>query len=177
MSPFWIFLAILILQRVSELFLARRNERVVRAKGAREYDEKGYKVIVLMHIFFFISLISEYVLLARTINHFWVPLLIFFLIAQILRYWAISALGYRWNTKILVTPNTSPVRTGPYKYLNHPNYLSVVIEIAAIPLIFSCYITAVIFNVLNLTLLKRRIRIEEEALSLEKSTTRIKSLD
>lgn len=165
MSTFWIFLAILIIQRISELLLARRNEKIVRAKGAREYDEKGYKVIVLMHIFFFISLISEYILLDRTINHFWAPLLIFFLIAQILRYWAISTLGYNWNTKILTTPNTSPVRSGPYKYLNHPNYLSVVIEIAVIPLIFSCYITSVIFSVFNLLLLKRRIRIEEKALS------------
>jgi len=165
MSTFWIFLAILIIQRISELLLARRNEKVVRAKGAREYDEKGYKVIVLMHIFFFISLISEYILLDRTINHFWAPLLIFFLIAQIIRYWAISTLGYNWNTKILTTPNTSPIRGGPYKYINHPNYLSVVIEIAVIPLIFSCYITSVIFSVLNLLLLKRRIRIEEKALS------------
>lgn len=165
MSTFWIFLAILIIQRISELLLARRNEKVVRAKGAREYDEKGYKVIVLMHIFFFISLISEYILLDRTINHFWAPLLIFFLIAQIIRYWAISTLGYNWNTKILTTPNTSPIRCGPYKYINHPNYLSVVIEIAVIPLIFSCYITSVIFSVLNLLLLKRRIRIEEKALS------------
>jgi methyltransferase len=74
-------------------------------------------------------------------------------------------LGYNWNTKILVRPNDIPVRGGPYKYLNHPNYLSVVIEIAVIPLIFSCYITAVIFSLLNLLLLKRRIRIEEEALS------------
>jgi methyltransferase len=90
MSPFWIFLAILILQRVSELLLAKRNERIVRAKGAREYDEKGYKVIVLMHIFFFISLVLEYVLLARTINHFWAPLLILFLCTQVLRYWAIN---------------------------------------------------------------------------------------
>jgi len=166
MSPFWIFLAILILQRISELLLARRNERVVRANGAREYDEKGYRVIVLMHILFFISLISEYVFLNRTINYFWAPLLILFLIAQILRYWAISSLGYNWNTKILVTPNTRPVAEGPYKYIKHPNYLAVIIEIAVIPLIFSCYITAVTFTLLNLALLKRRIRIEEEALSI-----------
>ncbi|MCH8014266.1 MAG: hypothetical protein IH823_05695, partial [Candidatus Dadabacteria bacterium] len=158
MNPFWIFLTFLLVQRVSELLLAKRNERVARVKGAVEYDEKGYKVIVLMHIFFFISLISEYILLARTLSNFWVPLLILFIIAQILRYWAISTLGYYWNTKILVTPNTSPIRTGPYKYLNHPNYLSVILEIAVIPLIFSCYITSMIFTLLNLVLLKRRMR-------------------
>ncbi|MCH7517776.1 MAG: hypothetical protein IH964_01945 [Candidatus Dadabacteria bacterium] len=169
MNPFWIFLTFLLVQRVSELLLAKRNERVARVKGAVEYDEKGYKVIVLMHIFFFISLISEYILLARTLSNFWVPLLILFIIAQILRYWAISTLGYYWNTKILVTPNTSPIRTGPYKYLNHPNYLSVILEIAVIPLIFSCYITSMIFTLLNLVLLKRRMRIEEQALSTMKS--------
>lgn len=169
MSTFWIFLAVLIVQRIFELLLAKRNERVVRAKGAIEYDKKGYKAIVLMHIFFFISLISEYIFLDKTINHFWAPLLILFLIAQILRYWAISTLGYNWNTKILVTPNTSPMRDGPYKYMNHPNYLAVVIEIAAVPLIFSCYITSVIFSVLNLLLLKRRIHIEEKALSTANS--------
>ena len=169
MNPFWIFLTFLLVQRVSELLLAKRNERVARVKGAVEYDKKGYKVIVLMHIFFFISLISEYILLARTLSNFWVPLLILFIIAQILRYWAISTLGYYWNTKILVTPNTSPIRTGPYKYLNHPNYLSVILEIAVIPLIFSCYITSMIFTLLNLVLLKRRMRIEEQALSTMKS--------
>jgi methyltransferase len=169
MNPFWIFLTFLLVQRVSELLLAKRNERVARVKGAVEYDEKGYKVIVLMHIFFFISLISEYILLARTLSNFWVPLLILFIIAQILRYWAISTLGYYWNTKILVTPNTSPIRTGPYKYLNHPNYLSVILEIAVIPLIFSCYITSMIFTLLNLVLLKRRMRIEEQALSTMKA--------
>lgn len=169
MNPFWIFLTFLLVQRVSELLLAKRNERVARVKGAVEYDEKGYKVIVLMHIFFFISLISEYLLLARTLSNFWVPLLILFIIAQILRYWAISTLGYYWNTKILVTPNTSPIRTGPYKYLNHPNYLSVILEIAVIPLIFSCYITSMIFTLLNLVLLKRRMRIEEQALSTMKA--------
>jgi len=169
MNPFWIFLTFLLVQRVSELLLAKRNERIARVKGAVEYDEKGYKVIVLMHIFFFISLISDSILLARTLNNFWVPLLILFIIAQILRYWAISTLGYYWNTKILVTPNTSPIKTGPYKYLNHPNYLSVILEIAVIPLIFSCYITSMIFTLLNLVLLKRRMRIEEQALSTMKS--------
>jgi len=165
MRLFWIFIAILIVQRISELLLARRNERVVRAKGAREYDEKGYKVIVLMHVFFFISLITEYILLGRTLNHYWLPLLILLLLTQILRYWAISTLGYYWNTKILVTPNTRPAQGGPYKYIRHPNYLAVIIEIVIIPLIFSCYLTSVIFTILNLLLLKRRIRLEEKALS------------
>ncbi len=74
-------------------------------------------------------------------------------------------MGDYWNTKILVTPNTHPVNQGPYKYIRHPNYLAVIVEIAVIPLIFSCYFTAVFFSVLNLIVLRRRIRIEEQALS------------
>ena len=169
MTFFWIFLSFLILQRFSELILARRNEKYVRANGAREFDESGYKVIVLMHIAFLVSLVAEYVLLGRNLNHYWLPLILLFLVAQILRYWAIGTLGYYWNTKILVIPGTSLVAHGPYKYIRHPNYLAVTIEIAVIPLIFSCYITAIFFTLLNFILLRRRIIIEENALATNKN--------
>ena len=165
MNLFWIIIAILGIQRLIELLIARRNERIVKSNGAREYDQKGYKLIVLMHIAFFISLISEYVSFGKTLNHYWIPLVILFLLAQALRYWAITSLGYYWNTKILVTPNTSPISRGPYKYIRHPNYLAVIVEIAVIPLIFSCYLTSIIFTILNLIVLRRRIQIEEHALS------------
>ncbi|MGB2691502.1 MAG: isoprenylcysteine carboxylmethyltransferase family protein [Thermodesulfobacteriota bacterium] len=165
MNLFWIIIAILAIQRLIELLIARRNERIVKSNGAREYDQKGYKLIVLMHIAFFISLISEYVFFGKTLNHYWIPLVILFLLAQALRYWAITSLGYYWNTKILVTPNTSPISRGPYKYIRHPNYLAVIVEIAVIPLIFSCYLTSIIFTILNLIVLRRRIQIEEQALS------------
>ncbi len=165
MNLFWIIIAILGIQRLIELLIARRNERIVKSNGAREYDQKGYKLIVLMHIAFFISLISEYVSFGKTLNHYWIPLVILFLLAQALRYWAITSLGYYWNTKILVTPNTSPISRGPYKYIRHPNYLAVIVEIAVIPLIFSCYLTSIIFTILNLIVLRRRIQIEEQALS------------
>ena len=165
MNLFWIIIVMLAIQRFLELLLARRNENFVRAKGAIEYDVKGYKVIVLMHIAFFISLISEYIFFGKSLSHYWILLLIIFLLAQILRYWAISTLGYYWNTKILVTPNTHPINQGPYKYIRHPNYLTVIVEITVVPLIFSCYFTAVFFSVLNLIVLRRRIRIEEQALS------------
>ena len=165
MNLFWIIIVILAIQRLLELLIARRNENFVRAKGAKEYDAKGYKLIVLMHIAFFISLISEYIFFGKNLSHYWILLLIIFLLAQILRYWAISTLGYYWNTKILVTPNTQPINQGPYKYIRHPNYLAVIVEITVIPLIFSCYFTAVFFSILNLIVLRRRIRIEEQALS------------
>lgn len=162
---FWIILGILIIQRISELLIARRNESYVKAIGAREYDRSGYRLIVLMHIGFFISLISEYLFSNGNLNKFWITLLIIFILAQFLRYWAIGALGRNWNTKILVIPGTEPINRGPYKYVKHPNYIAVITEIAVIPLIFSCYFTAVVFSILNVLVLKRRIKIEEAALS------------
>ena len=165
MNLFWIFLTFLILQRLSELVLARRNEKFVRANGAREYDTSGYKIIVLMHIAFLVSFVAEYILLGRTLSPYWIPLLFLLIVTQVLRYWAIGSLGYYWNTKILVTPGSRLVTNGPYKYIKHPNYVAVIIEIWVIPIIFSCYITAITFTIINLVLLNRRIRIEERALS------------
>lgn len=166
MTFFIIFITVVIVQRISELTLAKNNERYLKSNGAIEYDKKSYKYIVLMHNLFFISVITEFVFLGRQLNEYWKVLLIIFICTQLLRYWAIFTLGKRWNTKIVVLPNTEPIRSGVYKYLKHPNYIAVIIEIGVIPLLFSCYYTAVVFSILNLIVLKRRIRIEEEALNI-----------
>jgi methyltransferase len=164
MILFLLFLAFLIFQRISELLLARKNETAVRKMGALEYDSGGYRTIVLMHAAFFLSLVSEYLILGRALNGHWPILIAIFLLTQALRYWSILSLGKFWNTKILVVPGARAVTRGPYKYLRHPNYLAVVLEIAVVPLIFSCYITSALFTVLNLIALRRRIKIEESAL-------------
>lgn len=161
---FWILFAFLILQRSLELQLARRNERVVKSKGALEFDRDGYRYIVATHAAFFISLVLEKLLLQRELNKYWVIFFVIFVIAQILRYWAISNLGVYWNTRVLVVPGSQRTTTGPYKYLKHPNYIAVIVEIAVIPLIFSCYLTSIIFSIVNLILIRRRIGIEERAL-------------
>jgi len=167
-KPFWILIIILAIQRLSELVIAGQNERTTRGEGGVEYDTKGYKVIVAMHILFFISLIAEYFILKRSLSALWPLFLSVIILAEVLRYWAIFSLGKYWNTKILVIPGTVPVTKGPYSYVKHPNYISVVIEIALIPLLFSCYITSAVFSILNLIVLYRRIKIEERAL-LEQS--------
>lgn len=165
---FWFFLLFLAIQRVAELIHARKNEYLLKQKGAVEYDSRGYLVIVAMHFLFFISLIIENIYADRGFNRLSLLFFIVFIAAQILRYWAISSLGKFWNTKILVLHEESLVTKGPYRYIKHPNYIAVITEMAAIPLIFSCYITAFIFSVLNFLLLLRRIRIEEEALGMER---------
>lgn len=167
MSYFAAFYIFLIVQRISELFLAKRNEAATRKLGAVEYDREGYKYIVLLHTGFIICLLAEKLLLDRQLNSFSLLLFIIFVLTQILRYWALSSLGIYWNTRILVVPNLNLVKKGPYKYIKHPNYLAVITEIAVIPLIFSCYLTAIVFTILNLVTLRRRIRIEEKALGIK----------
>ncbi len=165
MIAFFIFVCFLVAQRLAELLLARRNETYLVGEGGVEIDKRGYTLIVLMHVGFFVSLIAEKLELERPISPLWIPLAALFGLAQILRYWAIATLGRRWNTKIIVLPGARLIHRGPYRYLNHPNYLAVAVEILTIPLIFSCYYTALVFNILNALLLRRRIRIEEGALS------------
>ena len=164
MIAFWLFLLFVILQRLIELLIAKRNERILKVQGAIEFDKNGYRVIAAMHVAFFISLICEKVFFLRTLNTYWIVFAVVFAGAQVLRYWAIKTLGVYWNTKILVLPNHKLVNTGLYKYLRHPNYIAVIVEIAVIPLIFSCYLTASIFSVINFILLRRRIKIEKIAL-------------
>ena len=165
MNPFWIFLLFVLAQRVFELLIAKRHEKKLKSFGAREIDRGGYAFIVGMHIAFFVSLVLEKSILNRSPSQWWVILTILFCIAQALRYWAIASLGIYWNTKILIVPNHPLVRNGPYKILRHPNYIAVITELATIPLIFSCYITSVSFAILNAIIIRRRVRIETQALN------------
>ncbi len=152
-------------QRTFELYIARRHERKLKTIGAVEIDKIGYRFIVGMHMSFFVSLILEKLILKTTTNKWWIILVMFFCAAQILRYWAIAALGIYWNTKVLVAPRHPLLRKGPYKIMRHPNYIAVTAELAVVPLIFSCYITSIGFTILNAIIIRRRTRIETRALA------------
>ncbi|WP_244943857.1 isoprenylcysteine carboxyl methyltransferase family protein [Siminovitchia fortis] len=160
---FTIFLTLVIIQRLSELALAKRNERWMKERGGKEYGKGHYWAMVLIHISFFISLIIEVNRFHPTLNTYWKPLLVIFLLAQAARIWIISTLGKYWNTKIIVLPGAKPVKKGPFKYIKHPNYLIVTIELVIIPLIFQAYITAGAFFVLNQLILAVRIPAEEKS--------------
>jgi methyltransferase len=155
---------LILTQRVVELAIAKRHERELKKIGAVEADKNGYRFIVGMHTAFFISLFLEKMTLDRALNQWWIILTAIFCAAQALRYWAITSLGVYWNTKILVVPNHPLIRNGPYKFLRHPNYIGVMIELAMVPLIFSCYITSIAFTIINALVIRRRIRIEMQAL-------------
>ena len=152
-------------QRLLELVLARRNERLARAKGAVERGRGQYPFIVALHSLWLVATLVEGLLRGPDFPIFWPVPLTLFLLVQPLRYWAILSLGESWNTKILVVPGAKPTRRGPYRYLNHPNYVVVVVEILAFPLVFGAWITALVFAALNVALLYVRIREENRALT------------
>lgn len=156
--------ALVAVQRVSELGLSGRNERILRARGAVERGREHYPLMVALHTLWLLSTLVEGALRGPEFPVYWPVPLALFLIVQPLRYWAILSLGENWNTKVLVVPGTELVRRGPYRYLKHPNYAVVVVEILTFPLIFGAWVTALVFSILNAALLSVRIREEDRAL-------------
>lgn len=152
------------LQRLFELRLSRRNERRARARGAVERGAGHYPWMVALHASWLVSTLVEGFLRGPEFPAYWPAALALFLLVQPLRYWAILSLGENWNTRILVIPQSKLVHRGPYRYLRHPNYVVVFVEILAFPLIFGAWITAFVFSVLNAALLYVRIREENRAL-------------
>lgn len=165
MKKFIMLMAGLIsLQRLLELRLAARNrERAMRA-GAHEFGAAHYPLFFLLHIGWLLSWPAE-AWRRRSPGPGWPLWLGLFAAAQGLRYWAIASLGPSWNTRILVIPGAPRLRRGPYRWLQHPNYLAVVLELASAPLIFGAWLTALTASVLNaVLLLGLRIPAEEAAL-------------
>ena len=157
--------SVVALQRLLELVLARANERKARALGAVEWGQGHYPFVVALHILWLVSTLVEGLLRGPDFPAYWPVSLALFLLVQPLRYWAILSLGENWNTRILVVPGANLVRRGPYRYLSHPNYVVVVVEILAFPLTFGAWITALVFTVLNAAVLSLRIREENRALA------------
>ncbi|MCD7929973.1 MAG: hypothetical protein LUH15_00585 [Tannerellaceae bacterium] len=160
---FLFFISFIILLRIGELAVARRNEKWLLQQGAVEYGQRHYPFIVGLHVLFILSLILEY--WVRGDGSYSRVLLVLFFVLLACKVWVISTLGKFWNTKIYRVRNFPLVRRGPYKYIKHPNYLIVIAEIAIIPLIFHLYYTAVIFTVLNGIMLAIRIREENKVLT------------
>ena len=166
MSVVLLFAAVLLvaLGRLFELRLSRRNERRLRARGAVERGAGHYPAMVALHALWLVSTLVEGSLRGPAFPAWWPVPLALFLLVQPLRYWAILSLGENWNTKILVVPGARLVRSGPYRYFPHPNYVVVAVEVLTFPLIFGAWITALVFSILNAALLFVRIKGEERAL-------------
>jgi len=154
-------IALVALQRLAELPYSTRNTARLRAKGAIEIGRGHYPLFILLHAGWLIAIVLA---LPPHPVILW-PLLGAYLLLEILRLWVLVTLGPYWTTRIITLPGAPLIRTGPYRYLRHPNYWIVAGEIALLPLVFGEINVAVLFSVLNLALLLWRIRIENSALA------------
>jgi len=153
-------------QRLAELRLARRHQQALLARGGIEVAPGHYRVMVLLHAAFLTACPLEVWLLRRPFRPaLGAAMAALLAAAQALRYWAIAALGERWTTRIVCLPGAPLVTAGPYRFLRHPNYLAVVVEMAALPLLHGAWLTAAVFSAANALVLRVRIRQEEWALA------------
>ncbi len=170
-----VFVGIIILQRLLELRLARRNEAWARSRGAVEYGAAHYPLFFILHSLWLLGLIIE----ALTRGNFgpaWPLWFGIWCLAQLGRYWVIVSLGPLWNTRILIVPGEKRVRTGPYRWFEHPNYLVVALELFSAPLVFGAWITALVATIANAWLLLFvRIPLEEKALERYRDAAQAKS--
>ena len=154
-------------ERLAELVLSKRHLTWSLTHGGREFGRGHYPAMVLLHTGLLVGAVVE-VLVAHRPFLAWLgwPMLAVVVMAQLLRWWCITSLGRFWNTRVVVVPGETLITRGPYRWLRHPNYVAVVAEGAALPLVHSAWTTAAVFTVLNGALLTVRIRTENAALAL-----------
>ena len=166
-SLWWYVVLVLLvgLERVAELVVSLRNARWSFSRGGVEYGKGHYPFMVLLHTGLLVGCVVEAIVADRPfIPALGWTMLAVVVLAQGLRWWCISVLGHQWNTRVIVVPGMPLAASGPYKWLRHPNYVAVVAEGIALPLVHTAWITATLFLLLNIPLLAVRIRAEEAAL-------------
>ncbi len=166
LTAFVVVIALVIVERLVELVVSKRNAAWSFARGGVETGERHFPVMVALHTAFLAAMLVEaFVRRPEVPPALAWSMLVLVLAAQALRSWCIATLGRRWNTRVIIVPGLPPVRTGPYRFLTHPNYVAVVVEGVALPLLHGCWITAAVFTVLNAALLRVRLRVENAALA------------
>ncbi|WP_017729212.1 isoprenylcysteine carboxyl methyltransferase family protein [Halalkalibacterium ligniniphilum] len=164
MALFYLFIGIVIAQRMVEVIIAHYNARWIKERGGYEAGREHYKYMVALHFLFFLSLIVEVNISERIVTPWMLLPFSLFLVAQIGRIWALVSLGRFWNTRIMILPGAELVARGPYRYLRHPNYVIVMIEFLMLPLMFGAFVTMFVFSILNGVMLFVRVKEEEKAL-------------
>lgn len=161
---FYIIIFLVITQRLTEVFIAKRNEKWMLSQGAYEIGASHYPYMLALHSSFFLFLIVEVMTSNNNLSPLFPLFFILFIAVQALRIWCLRSLGPFWNTKIIILPGAEVVKKGPYVFFRHPNYAVVCLEILLLPLMFQAYFTAFCFTLLNITMLSVRIPLEEKAL-------------
>jgi len=163
---FWALVMVIIIQRIFELHIANKNRIWALTQGAQEFGRRHYPLFFALHIGWLIGWIIEGHLGRGQVSEFWHVWLSAFVLAQGLRYWCMISLGRSWNTRIIVIPGQFLIRKGPYRFLSHPNYLAVAVELISVPLLFGATTTAMSATLLNAVLILA-IRIPEERQALQ----------
>jgi methyltransferase len=163
---FTVLVVLVGLERLAELVVSKRNAAWSMARGGVESGFAHYPVMVVLHTGLLVgALVEAWVRRPDVPGALAWSMLVVVLLTQALRWWCITTLGPRWNTRVIVVPGLAPVTGGPYRLMPHPNYVAVVVEGIALPLVHAAWITAVVFTVLNAVLLTVRIRVENAALA------------
>jgi len=166
LTAFTVLVALVGVERLAELVVSKRNAAWSLARGGVETGFSHYPFMVVLHTGLLVgALVEAYVRKPSVPGALAWSMLVVVLLSQGLRWWCIATLGPRWNTRVIIVPGLAPVTSGPYRFFSHPNYVAVVAEGVALPLVHAAWITAVVFTVLNAGLLTVRIRVENAALA------------
>jgi methyltransferase len=169
MTGVWAFTIVILLvalERLAELVVSNRNAAWSLERGGRETGQGHYPFMVVLHSALLVgALVEAWVRRPDVPAALAWTMLALLLASQALRWWCITTLGRRWNTRVIVVPGMEPVRRGPYRLLSHPNYVAVVVEGLALPLLHAAWVTALVFTLANAALLTVRIRTENAALA------------
>ncbi|WNG81429.1 isoprenylcysteine carboxyl methyltransferase family protein [Mycobacterium sp. ITM-2016-00316] len=162
---YYLFIVLIGLERLVELAVSRRNANWSFARGGREFGQGHYPVMVAMHSALLLSCIAEVAFAHRPfIPALGWPMVAVVAASTVVRWWCVATLGKHWNPRLIIVPGAELVRSGPYRWIHHPNYTAVAVEVAALPLVHSAWLTAIVFTIANAAVLRVRISAENLAL-------------
>lgn len=166
MIAYVVLVALVAVERMAELVVSKRHAAWAFARGGMEYGRRHYPVMAAVHAALLVSCVVEVAVADRPFVPWlgW-PMLALVILTQGMRWWCIATLGRQWNTRVIVVPGMPLVTSGPYRWLRHPNYVAVAVEVAALPLVHTAWVTALVFSAANAALLAVRIPVESRALA------------
>jgi len=162
---YYLFILVVGAERLVELVVSRRNAQWSIANGGKEFGQRHYPVMVTMHTLLLVSCMVEVWTWHRPFLPWlgW-PMVLVVVLSTVVRWWCAATLGKHWNPRVIVIPGAQLVHRGPYRWVHHPNYAAVTAEVAALPLVHSAWVTAIVFSIANALVLNVRIRTENAAL-------------
>lgn len=165
MAMTFAYIALLVLVgigRLAELGVSRRNQRQLEQQGVRKIPEPHFRWMVILHGVVLVCAGAEVLFLHRPlIPALAIPMLVLFVLANLLRWWVIRTLAGHWNVEVMESSRVGVVSSGPYRWVRHPNYVAVVLEIFSLPMIHTAWITAIAGTLGDLEILRRRIKVED----------------